>query len=210
MWCQDALGWYIFASSNDYLKRKLGSSVATGEVLGGTALSNPMKTFFGIEQIRLKARRCRAAIWCAGALPFVSNLGADHYFGSVFEIEGEPKHYVMAVVPCATEGITLYGNTRFVALDGTRTFGVQMRDVMIPEAHVLADPSDGYIKRIRAGFVLLQAGMAFGLIRGCIRLMNQTKGPLGHVNKFLDMQPEHLGEQLAGMQARCRARRDPV
>ena len=63
--------------------------------------------------------------------------------------------------------------------------------------YVLADPSDAYIKRIRAGFVLLQAGMAFGLIRGCIALMNQTKGPLGHVNKYLDMQPEHLADELA-------------
>ena len=71
-----------------------------------------------------------------------------------------------------------------------------MRDVMIPDALVLADPSDAYIKRIRAGFVLLQAGMAFGLIRGCIALMNQVKGPLGHVNKYLDVQPEHLAEQL--------------
>ena len=68
---------------------------------------------------------------------------------------------------------------------------------MIPDALVLADPSDAYIKRIRAGFVLLQAGMAFGLIRGCIALMNQTKGPLGHVNKYLDVQPEQIAEQLA-------------
>jgi alkylation response protein AidB-like acyl-CoA dehydrogenase len=201
IWCQDALAWYIYASDNDDLKTKLGKRVATGDALGGTALSNPMKTFFGIEQIRLKAKRVPGGYAVRGALPFVSNLGPDHYFGSVFEVEGEPKHYVMAVVPCASEGLTLYGNTKFVALDGTRTFGVQMRDVLIPDVHVLADPSDGYIKRIRAGFVLLQAGMAFGLIRGCIALMEQTKGPLGHVNKFLDVQPEQLREQLTRMQS---------
>ena len=107
----------------------------------------------------------------------------------------------MAVVPCAHEGVTLHGNTKFVALDGTRTFGVQIRDALIPDALVLADPSDAYIKRIRAGFVLLQTGMAFGLIRGCIGLMNQTKGPLGHVNKYLDVQPEQIAEQLATMEA---------
>ncbi len=88
-----------------------------------------------------------------------------------------------------------------MALDGTRTFSVQMRDVMIPDALVLADPSDAYIKRIRAGFVLLQSGMAFGLIRGCIDLMQQMRGPLGHVNKYLDVQPEHVAEQLAAMEA---------
>ena len=89
-----------------------------------------------------------------------------------------------------------------MALDGTRTFTVQLRDVMIADDLVLADPSDAYIRRIRAGFVLLQSGMAFGLIRGCIDLMNQTKGPLGHVNKYLDVQPEHLADQLAVMERR--------
>jgi alkylation response protein AidB-like acyl-CoA dehydrogenase len=201
MWCQDALAWYIFASDNDGLKESLGQRVARGEALGGTALSNPMKTFFGIEQIRLKAQRVAGGYVVRGLLPYVSNLGNDHYFGAVFEVEDTPKRYVMAVVPCAAEGVSLADNTKFVALDGTRTFTVQLRDVMISDALVLADPSDAYIKRIRAGFVLLQSGMAFGLIRGCIDLMNQTKGPLGHVNKYLDVQPEHLADGLAAMEA---------
>jgi len=200
MWCQDALAWYIAASQNETLKQDLGRRIASGEALGGTALSNPMKTFFGIEQIRLKARRVDGGYLVRGLLPFVSNLGPDHFFGAVFEIE-EQKRYVMAVVPCAADGVTLADNTKFVALDGTRTFSVQMRDVMIADALVLADPSDSYIKRIRAGFVLLQAGMGFGLIRGCVALMRQAKGPLGHVNKYLDIQPEQLEEQLAVMEA---------
>jgi alkylation response protein AidB-like acyl-CoA dehydrogenase len=200
MWCQDALAWYIFASANTELKETLGPAVAQGRALGGTALSNPMKTFFGIEQIRLKAKRVAGGYVVRGLLPFVSNLGADHYFGAVFEVE-DAKRYVMAVVPCATEGVSLADNTKFVALDGTRTFSVQMRDVMVPDALVLADPSDAYIKRIRAGFVLLQTGMAFGLVRGCIDLMQQMKGPLGHINKYLDVQPETLAEQAVQLEA---------
>jgi hypothetical protein len=195
MWCQDALGWYIFASANDALKTTLGRRVAAGDALGGTALSNPMKTFFGIETIRLKGKRVDGGYLVRGALPFVSNLGADHHFGAVFELE-TPGRYAMAVVPCASHGVTLGGNTKFVALDGTRTFAVQMRDVLIPDAQLLADPVDDYIRRIRAGFVLLQAGMAIGLIRDCVGMMQQLKGPLGHVNKFLDIQPETLAEQL--------------
>src|SRR6476620_3760853 len=178
MWCQNALGWYIYASDNDGLKEKLGRWVATGEALGGTALSNPMKAFFGIEQIRLKGKQINGGYSLRGALPFVSNLGTDHYFGAVFEVDGEPAHYAMAIVPCAAEGVSLAGNNKFVALDGTRTFAVQLRDVTIADDWILADPSDAYIKRIRAGFVLLQAGMAFGLISGCIDLMERVKGPL--------------------------------
>lgn len=205
IWCQDALGWYIFASDNARLKATLGHRVATGEALGGTALSNPMKTFFGIENMRLKGRKVDGGYVVRGVLPYVSNLGPDHYFGAVFEVEDEPKRNVMAIVPCASQGLTLADNTKFAALDGTRTFTVQMRDVMIPDASILADPCDGYIKRIRAGFVLLQAGMAFGLIRDCIDLMQQVKGSLGHVNKFLDVQPEHLAEQLQAMESKVYA-----
>lgn len=201
VWCQDALGWYIYNSDNKALKTGIGPQVARGEFLGGTALSNPMKTFFGIEPMRLKGKRVDGGYVVKGLLPYVSNLGDDHYFGAIFEVEeGGTKRNVMAIVPCAAEGLSLADNTKFVALDGTRTFAVQMRDVIITDSWIVADPVDEYIKRIRAGFVLLQAGMAFGLIRDCIRLMEQTKTSLGHVNKYLDVQPEMLAEQLAGME----------
>jgi alkylation response protein AidB-like acyl-CoA dehydrogenase len=124
MWCQNALAWYIFASDNTELKTGLGRRVAAGEALGGTALSNPMKAMFAIEPIRLKGRRGDGGYAVRGALPYVSNLGGDHYFGAVFEADDAPKRYVMTVVPCATQGVELSGNTRFVALDGTRTFSV--------------------------------------------------------------------------------------
>jgi hypothetical protein len=199
IWCQDALAWYIYASENETLKAGLGPRVASGEALGGTALSNPMKAFFGIETIRLKGERIEGGYVVKGLLPFVSNLGDDHYFGAVFEVD-QPKRYVMAIVPCASAGLTLAANTRFVALDGTRTFAVQMRNVHIADACVIADPVTDFIKHIRAGFVLLQAGMAIGLIRDCISLAEQMKGPLGHVNKYLDVQPEQLAERLDAME----------
>jgi alkylation response protein AidB-like acyl-CoA dehydrogenase len=201
MWCQNALAWYVFTSDNAALKDMVGRGAARGEVLGGTGLSNPMKTFFGIETMRLKARRVAGGFAVRGALPWVSNLGPDHYFGAVFEVEDEPRHFVMAIVPCAAAGVKLVGDHKFVALDGTRTFGVQFRDVFIPDRNVLADPIEPYLKRIRAGFVLLQAGMAIGLIRGCIDLMRQAKTSLGHVNKYLEMQPEDLEEKLSDIES---------
>src|SRR5258706_13201143 len=154
----------MLASENEGLKADLGRRDAAGEALAGTALSNPMKTFFGIEQIRLKGKRVAGGYVVRGALPYVSNLGEDHYFGAVFETEDAPKRYVMAIVPCATQGVELSGNTQFVALDGTRTFAVQMREAFIPDGCVLADPSDVFIKRIRAASVLLQAGTGLGLM----------------------------------------------
>ena len=86
-------------------------------------------------------------------------------------------------------------------LDGTRTYGVQLRDAFVPDADILADPAEAYVKRIRAGFVLMQVGMGLGLARGCIRLIREVEGSLGHVNKYLDVQASDLQERADALEA---------
>ncbi|WP_407943724.1 acyl-CoA dehydrogenase family protein [Martelella alba] len=205
MWCQDALGWYIANSDNAALKAELGEKVASGQILGGTGLSNPMKAIFGIEKIKLAGKRVEGGFEVTGRLPWVSNLGDDHFFGMIFELPEEDGRLVMAVADCADERIKLVEGTEFTALDGTRTFGLQLRKAFIPAARVIADPLGPYIQRIRAGFILLQAGMAFGMIRSCIDLMEQAGQTLSHVNCHLPDQPEDFRQQLAALEAEVSA-----
>jgi alkylation response protein AidB-like acyl-CoA dehydrogenase len=212
-WCQNALAWYIFTSDNSALQSTLGMKVAGGETLGGTGLSNPMKSLFGIEKMRVRGTRVAGGYAVKGALPWVSNLGPDHFFGGIFEVDENPAHRVMAVIDCAGPGVTIRANDHFVALEGTRTYGVQFRDAFIPDEMILADPVDAYIERIRAGFILLQSGMAFGLIRNCIALMQEVRPSLAHVNKYLEKQPEHFEAELEAMEAEvwelCKTPFDP-
>lgn len=56
-WCQDTLAWYVGNADNVALKDRFAAAVSSGQILGGTGLSNPMKTFFGIETLKLKGRR---------------------------------------------------------------------------------------------------------------------------------------------------------
>jgi alkylation response protein AidB-like acyl-CoA dehydrogenase len=205
MWCQDALAWYLANAENPAPRAALGAAVAAGRTLGGTGLSNPMKAFFGIEPIRLKGKRVVGGYEVSGSLPWVSNLGANHLFGAIFEREDDPAHRVMAVVDCAQSGVTLSQNVRFLALDGTRTMAVRLRRAFISDAMVLADPIDDYIRRIRAGFVLLQTGMAFGLIQGCAGLMRGAEERLGHVNRHLDEGPEAIEADLAAQRSQASA-----
>lgn len=201
MWCQNALAWYIANSENRIVADRMLKAVSSGQILGGTALSNPMKAFFGIERLRLKGRRVAGGYEVKGLLPWVSNLGPDHAFGAIFETDEVVPRRVMAVVDCSGPGVKISQNDNFVALDGTRTYAVQMRDAFISDDAVLADPIDAYLPKIRAGFILLQAGMAFGLIQNCIDLMLQVRGSLHHVNKYIEKQPEDFAEELAGMEA---------
>jgi hypothetical protein len=199
-WCQNTLVWYAVNSGNPALAG-FASDVASGKILGGTGLSNPMKSLFGIEKLKLRGRRVDGGYVVRGALPWVSNLGPDHYFGTIFEVEDRPGEMVMFLADCSDPAITLQPCQPFLAMDGTGTYGVQFRDLFVSDDLVLAAPAAPYVRKIRAGFILLQAGMAIGLIRDCIAIMNEVGGSLGHVNRYLPQQPADFQKLLSALEA---------
>jgi alkylation response protein AidB-like acyl-CoA dehydrogenase len=208
-WCQNTLAWYAVNSGNPALAG-FTDDVAAGRVLGGTGLSNPMKSFFGIEKLKLRGRRVEGGYIVRGALPWVSNLGHDHFFGTIFESEDRPGEIVMFLADCSDPAITLQPCKSFLAMDGTGTYGVQFRDVFVSDDLILAEPAGPFVKKIRAGFILLQAGMAIGLIRDCIAIMNEVGGSLGHVNRYLPQQPANFQELLSDLESEAmELARDP-
>jgi alkylation response protein AidB-like acyl-CoA dehydrogenase len=196
-WCQNTLVWYAANSDNPALVAKFADKFASGQILGGTGLSNPMKSFFGIEKLKLKGRKVAGGYIVRGALPWVSNLGPDHFFGTIFEREDEPGGPVMFLADCSDPAITLTPCKPFLAMDGTGTYGVQFRDAFVPDELILAEQAGPFVKKIRAGFILLQAGMALGLMKDCINIMDEVDGSLGHVNRYLPQQPTQFRELYA-------------
>ena len=155
-----------------------------------------LKALSDIEPLRLQAEEVDGGFIVNGVLPWVSNLGDDHYFGTMFQINGKNPRKAMALIPCQSEGFTLRTVGPFTALEGTRTLACQFKDVFVPESMLIADPIDDYLPKIRAGFILLQMGMGVGNIQSCINLMNEVEPQLGHVNRFLDDRPDELQEEL--------------
>src|ERR1700759_3242834 len=200
-WCQNTLVWYVANSTNLKLASRFGDSFASGRKLGGTGLSNPMKSFFGIEKLKLKGRKVEGGYVVRGALPWVSNLGPDHFFGTIFEREDAPGEIVMFLADCADPAVRLQPCKPFLAMDGTGTYGVQFRDLFVPDDHILAELVGPFVKKIRAGFILLQAGMGTGLIKDCIAIMNEVAEPLGHINRYLPQQPTDFHQLLSDLEA---------
>ena len=198
-WCQDASGWYLEQSDNAALRTALQPDLASGVQMGGTGLSNPMKSLSGIETFKLRGRRVSGGYEVSGVLPWVSNLGDGHVFGTVFEDADDSAHRVMAMIRCGQPGVSLKQNAHFVALEGTGTYSVLFRRAFIADTQLLADPLGDMVKRIKAGFILLQTGMGLGVTQACIGLMHEANVTHGRSNKYLPRQAQDFADDLGAL-----------
>ncbi len=198
-WCQDASGWYLEQSDNAALRAKWQPGLASGAEMGGTGLSNPMKSLAGIEKFKLRGRRVPGGYEVSGVLPWVSNLGEGHLFGTIFEDAERDGHRVMAMIRCGQPGVSLKQNAHFVALEGTGTYSVLFRRAFIADEQLLADPVGDMVRRIKAGFILLQTGMGIGVTQACIDLMREADVTHAHTNKYLPRRPDDFAGDLAAL-----------
>lgn len=188
IWCQITLIRYIRASQNEFLQQHLLPALERGECLGGTGLSNAMKFLSDMEPLRLKAVQVNGGYRVSGTLPFVSNLGSDHWFA--FMAETADSDPIVAVVPCHAAGLELQERRLFIALNGTATYCCYFHEVFIPPEWILADPAHSFVKKIRPGFVLSQSAMGLGLTQAAVQLMNRFSHKQKKANSYLPLQPE--------------------
>lgn len=199
VWCQQVCGLYLQQSGNPALTGSVLQQHISGTRLGGTGMSNPMKAYAGIEPLLLKATPCPGGYLVNGTLPWVSNLGADHYAGVLAGVQGLPEgesREVMFLLRCDAPGVELRNCPSFSAMEGTNTWALRLTDHFIGAGEIIADPAKPWIARIRAGFILLQCGFGLGVTQGAIDSMWAVEPALGHVNQFLDDRPDELQAEL--------------
>lgn len=205
VWCQAVCGLYMQASGNPALMGDALSAHASGVTLGGTGMSNPMKSYAQIESLLLKATPVDGGYLVNGSLPWVSNLGPDHACGVLAALmDGDQLagREVMFLLRCDAPGVELRECPSFSAMEGTGTYALRLKDVFIGSDEVMADPAKPYIARIRAAFVMLQCGMAVGVTQGAIDSMWAVEAQLGHVNQFLEDRPDALQAELDALTVR--------
>jgi len=206
VWAQTACARYIELSTNESVKQKFLPLIASGEQLVGTGLSNTIKSSHEVEEYRLSARRVEGGYLINGVLPWVSNLGAKHFFTTGCPVEGEPKGnngLVYVLVDCSQPNFKLVDCAHFVAIDGTRTLACHFKDTFIPNAMVLSHPGESaaYTARIMPAMVLAQMGMGLGLIDDCVAMMKQSNRTHSHVNQYLDDQADVIEAVLTEARA---------
>jgi alkylation response protein AidB-like acyl-CoA dehydrogenase len=202
-WCQDVCGLYMDLSENKSLVDRLPDH-ATGKNLGGTALSNPMKAFTGIEAMALKANKVNGGYIISGTLPWVSHIESGHYCGAIAAVDnkdGSRSHEIMFMLDI-NDQVKLAKCPVFSGMEGTSTWGINISEYFVSEAQLIADPARPFIKKIRGSFILLQTGWACGVIQASIDACREVETSLGHVNQFLHNRPDELEAEFEELEQR--------
>ena len=202
-WCHNVCGLYMEQSENPALLARLSDHVE-GRRFGGTALSNPMKAMAGIEPMLLRAQRVPGGYRVSGSLPWVSHIAPGQYCGAIAGVDradGSRSHEIMFLLDL-DERVELRHCPEFSGMEGTSTWGIRLTDYFIGEDQLIADPAGPFVNRVRAAFILLQVGMATGLVQASLDAMNEVEPVLGHVNQFLHDRPDVLQAEFAELNSR--------
>ena len=189
MWCQFAIIYYLINSDNQELKNELLPKLYSGEILGGTALSNPMKAFAGIEKNHLKATKVDGGYIINGNLPWVSNITEDSVFGAIALDEDDKP--VMGVIRVG-KNATLKSNIKYAALEGSATKSVAIKDYFLASSDILATNIYEYLIKITPGFILLQTGIAAGIIKAALDEIEKSNKTHADINSYLNINLDEL------------------
>lgn len=203
-WAHDVCGLYMEQSGNPALLARLDDHVA-GKTFGGTGLSNPMKALAGIEKMALKAKKVPGGYCVNGTLPWVSHIAPGQYCGAIAAVEkdnGSRSHEIMFLLDL-DERVALRACPEFSGMEGTSTWAIPLVDYFVSEDQMIADPARPFIQRIRGAFVLLQVGIAAGVIQGSIDSIREVEPVLGHVNQYLHDRPDELQAEYDDILARA-------
>ncbi|OOR90811.1 acyl-CoA dehydrogenase [Moraxella caviae] len=200
-WCHQVMGLYLDQSNNAALKGEFLANHTLANTFGGTALSNPMKTWANIETMKFTAKKDGNGYKISGILPWISHIKDGQYCGAVAKIDGtEDEIFFLLHFDKARAGTwQLHACPEFSGMEGSSTLRIELTEYPISSDDIIANPCKDYITRIRGAFVLMQMGIGAGIILGAI---DDIKQGTAVSNAYLQDQAGNLTAELDALVAR--------
>jgi alkylation response protein AidB-like acyl-CoA dehydrogenase len=194
LWCHLGALTSVRMSNNLFIKNELLPLLESGEILGGTGLSNALKYYAGIDTIRLKAEQTEGGYTISGALPSVSNLGENHWFVILASLNQNQR--IMCIIPVNVKGVIIEKKASFVGLNGSATYSCDFHEVFVPNKWIITEEADQFIPKIRPTLALYQIPLGIGVSEASLQSILESCSKNMEANQHLKTQPEELMERL--------------
>lgn len=200
VWCQNANAWYLANTDNAGLRARYFDEIGAARRLAAVAPANPVNHFAGLEPLRLHGVPVAGGYEVSGTIPRVSNIASGHALALVFSV-GESA--VVAYLTADAPGLGIHAGPELAALEGTSTRELRLERVFVPQADLLGIPAEQFLRRVQAGFVLLQLGPGFGLVAGAIDDMRESDQADYDINRHLPDRPDVIANELRVLEERA-------
>lgn len=202
-WSQRTYIHYIVHADLTHAKARFAQLLA-GEYAGATGLSNAIKYLSGCEALNIQADVEGEAWRLNGRLPWVTNFHPQGF--SVAVAAHSDAGTKLFLVPSNRIGFQRQPNLDLIGLRGSSTAAATLTDLFVTEADVLSHDAQLTLHQLRPAFVGLQCGLAIGLIRRCVKNIQDKKHAallhpqLSHLQQQLQQQLQELYQGLAQQQ----------
>jgi alkylation response protein AidB-like acyl-CoA dehydrogenase len=176
LWGHRSYVEYLLQSPNAALRDHLLPDLLAGRLAGATGLSNAMKFLSGLEELQITARPDGDGLRLDGRMPWVTNLrpAGFHVAAAVARAEGGA---FVATLASDDAGLERSGDLDLMALRGTNTAAISVKDVRIAPDRIIAPDAAAWLPRVRPAFLGLQCGLSMGLARRALAEAEACAGP---------------------------------
>lgn len=168
------------------------SALARGELIGSTALASGMAHHVTGAPLPITGRREGGDLVLDGRVRWASNLFESGFvLITAAQIEGEGPSVV--ALRGGTPGLGVDPFPALLALGATASSSLRVSGVRVPAAGVVAADFDGFIRRVRPAFLLLQASFCWGL---AARSLHEAAPGLRGPNEVFASEERELAAEL--------------
>jgi alkylation response protein AidB-like acyl-CoA dehydrogenase len=172
-WGQRAFIEYLARSPNGALRERWLADALAGRVAGATGLSNAMKFLSGIASLSVHAAPAAGAgargSWSLrGEVPWATNLRPAGFVVAVAVARDDGGAPFVAALPSDRPGLARSADLDLIALRGTRTASLSLRELPLGPDDILADDARAWLPAVRPAFLGLQCALSIGVARACL------------------------------------------
>lgn len=169
--------------------RGLLPDLATGRLIGATALAAGTARYLSGTPLPVRFRREADEIVIDGRVPWASNLLAPFLVVTAAADESDDGRAIVVAFTDRTPGVTVDPPPDLLALQATGSSSLTLGQVRLPVEWIVADDLTSFAERILPSFLLLQSAFCRGLAS---RALVEAERNFGQASEIIRPDLEHV------------------
>lgn len=180
-WAHRMVTHYVKLAPTGSPVRGLLPDLATGQLIGATALAAGTARYLSGTPLPVRFRREADEIVIDGRVPWASNLLAPFLVVTAAADVADEGRAIVVAFTDRTPGVTVEPHPDLLALQATGSSSLTLGEVRLPVGSIVSDDLTSFAERILPSFLLLQSAFCRGLAGRALDEAERNFGPASEI-----------------------------